>query len=355
MVKNWKASMPSSYEKIAYQAPSNIAFVKYWGKHGRQLPMNPSLSMTLSKCISKCEISYSLQEKKKGIISFLFEGKENILFQKRLQSYLDGIEDIYPLASELTLKIQSENTFPHSAGIASSASAMAAFSSCLAKIEERQKTLLTASQRSANDFKRRSSVLARLASGSACRSIYGQYALWGKTKWNEGSDEYASPFTEIHHDFLKLCDSVLIVSSGVKEISSSLGHSMMNTHLYKEVREHQAHENMRMIVAAMKRGDYKTFGEILESEALTLQALMMTSFPSFLLLAPNSIRLIELIKSYRKSTDNPVYFTVDAGPNIHLIYPKKIKKEVVNFITRELLPFCETVIHDEIGVGAREL
>jgi diphosphomevalonate decarboxylase len=334
--------------KVGFSSPSNIAFVKYWGKHGRQLPMNPSISMSLSNCVTTCEVDYFIDKKEKGIIEFKFEGDENEKFRLRMQNYLDSISDIYPLSKKLSLKISTRNTFPHSAGIASSASAMGAFASCLAQIE---KKLLH------NDlnFEKRASELARLASGSACRSIYPGYVIWGKTKMDIGSDDYACELKDVHPDFRQMCDSILIVSAKEKSVSSSHGHSLMNTHLYKEVREYQAHENMRTILSAIKNGDFETFGEILENEALTLHALMMTSYPSFILLEPDSLRIIELIKELRHKYQIPMYFTIDAGPNIHLIYPKASQREVLNLVAKELSPFCENVIHDEIGLGTKSL
>ena len=344
--------MTLNSSSVSFSSPSNIAFVKYWGKFGRQYPMNPSISMTLSNCNTECTVNYEYSENGKGIESFLFEGNENNSFRQRLQKFLDSITDVYPIAKNLTLQIESKNTFPHSAGIASSASAMSAFCCCLVQIEKELDLLK-------EDFYQRVSLLSRLASGSACRSIYPNYAYWGESKISsfESTNEYALKLEKVHESFKNVCDSVLIISGEEKSVSSSQGHQLMNGHPFKESRIEQANENFRTIVSAMETGDWESFGEILELEALTLHALMMSSTPSFVLLAPNSLAVIEKIRSFREKTGHQVYFTIDAGPNIHLIYPQSIEEEVKNFIDLKLLEYCENsnVIHDHIGQGFKKL
>ena len=336
-------------KKIKCISPSNIAFVKYWGKHGRQLPMNASISMTLKNCHTVCEINYSIDKENPGLKSFKFEGEENEGFKKRIDKFLESISDVYPLVNSLSFEVSTSNSFPHSAGIASSASAMSALCFSLAKIEEDMGEV------SSDKVIEKASFLSRLASGSACRSVYPNYASWGEYQSDENSsDDYASLFTDFHESFQSVKDTILIVSSETKAVSSSLGHQMMNGHPFKEARKEQALENMRVITNAMKAGDWETFGEVLENEALTLHALMMTSDPSFILLKPNSLNIIEKIREFRKETGTPLYFTIDAGPNMHLIYPANVSDTVLTFINSKLKQFCEDgrVIEDEIGQGS---
>ena len=335
----------SSYKKIAYSAPSNIAFVKYWGKHGRQLPINPSISMTLDNCRSLFEVEYSLCEDEKGILEFLFENKPSSKFQQRLQKYLDSIEDIYPLAPKLSLKIKTSNTFAHSAGIASSASAMAAFCSCLTYIEAQIKGV------SETSFEQLASSLSRLASGSACRSLQGPFVQWGRDQKNEGTDNFGIKCLDYHRVFENLQDTILVVSSAEKTVSSSAGHALMEKHPYKDARIIQAHKNLIDIKQAMKSGNLERFGEILELEALSLHGLMMSSSPSYMLLEADSVKVIERVRLFRKETKKPLYFTIDAGPNIHLIYPDAIKEDVKTFINESLGKLCEKIIYDQMGYG----
>ena len=152
-------------------SPSNIALVKYWGKKENQIPINPSISLTLNNCHSKTKVSYS--KSKKGFnYEFFFHSEKKQSFNKKLDTYFKRIIDHCPSINQLSLKIESENTFPHSSGIASSASAFSSLSLCIYEIEK-------IINKNKNDFFNKSSLISRLGSGSACRSIYGPIAVWG--------------------------------------------------------------------------------------------------------------------------------------------------------------------------------
>ena len=127
----------------------------------------------------------------------------------------------------------------------------------------------------------------------------------------------------------------------------------MKNNLFASVRYAQANKNLRDLIVALKKGDLEKFGSIVEDEAMTLHALMMCSSPSFVLLAPSTLSMIEKIRRFREETKLPVYFTLDAGPNIHLLYPNNIKRKVDTFIFDELEQHCEQgkMIHDNVGKG----
>ncbi len=218
---------------IGWTCPSNIALIKYWGKKPGQLPMNPSLSMTLQEARTITKINYSYEPKQKGRkLRFRFEGKEAPDFEERIIKYLDSIESHLPFLSSTHLEIESENSFPHSSGIASSASAMGALALCLVQMEED----LTGSM-DRDLFWQKASRMARLGSGSASRSLYPQFALWGRHElWENSSDEFAIPVKDINITFLNIRDSILIVESGPKPISSSAGHALMTTNPFGSVR-----------------------------------------------------------------------------------------------------------------------
>lgn len=340
-------NLETKYAKISYKAPSNIAFVKYWGKRDRQIPMNPSLSMTLSECYSEISISFRKESSLYNIKKFEFEGKENTLFKERFEKYLNSIVDLLPWLKNYSLEIKSQNSFPHSTGIASSASSFAALGLCLEHFD---------SHLNGRDINlRKASELARLGSGSASRSIFGPFVSWGEDSHvAHSSNSYASMVKNISSKFNNLQDSILIVSSKEKEVGSSAGHALMHGHLFNEVRYIQACDNLKNLVIAMNAGDIEGFGSILESEALTLHALMMTSDPSYLLLEGNSLFILDEVRKFRKQTKIPVYFTIDAGPNIHLIYPGEYRNQVNTFIDQNLKKYCENgkVIHDHVGAGA---
>jgi diphosphomevalonate decarboxylase len=335
---------------ISIKAPSNIALVKYWGKKGRQHPLNPSISMTLDKCATTCAIEYQKSDSGFRLSDYRFAGKENKKFQNRIETYLRDIIDVCPILNTLNLSIETENSFPHSAGIASSASAFAAIGYALANIENQL------GYDAGVDLEKRASFLARLGSGSAARSITGPYTLWGDYN-KEGHDDYAVPIENIHHSFNSVKNSILLIDQSEKPISSSLGHSLMQNHPFGQARIDQANQNTTDIIEAMRGGDWQKFGDIVEAEALTLHALMMTSSPSYILLAPNSIEAINRIRDFRADTNLSIYFTIDAGPNIHVIYPDEHKDKTRDFIDHNLTQLCQdnAVIHDECEKGARVL
>ena len=184
------AELPSGQQR--WQAPSNIALVKYWGKYGIQLPKNPSLSFTLQTSLTTTTVVYHRAHKKAKGVSFelLFEGKARPEFHPKLNAFFDRILPYQPFLGDLFLSISSSNSFPHSSGIASSAAAYAALSAALVAIEE---SLFPGRERSFWNQKR--SFLARLGSGSAARSLQGPMMLWGEHAAFEGSsNDYAIPF-----------------------------------------------------------------------------------------------------------------------------------------------------------------
>ncbi|MFN8282880.1 MAG: diphosphomevalonate decarboxylase [Chitinophagales bacterium] len=342
--------------ETAWRAPSNIALIKYWGKYGNQLPRNASISFTLSNAYTDTSVKYKAKETADNRIDleFLFEGKENPKFAEKIQKFLESIIPHFPFLPHFSLEINSSNSFPHSTGIASSASSMAALALCLTSIENELDGGMYPAL-----FYEKASMIARLGSGSACRSVYPHLAVWGKQPNIQfSSNEHAIPFgDQVHPIFKTFKDAILIVSSDEKSVSSRAGHALMEGNPYAESRYKQAETNLTNLVSAMKDGNLEKFGEIVENEALTLHALMMCSNPSFILIKPNTLKIIDLIKTYRTEKGVPLYYTLDAGPNLHLLYPSENAKEVETFIQQELLKYCESekVIYDEVGKGATKL
>ena len=316
--------------QIIKRSPSNIAIVKYWGKHGTQLPNNPSISFTLSNCFTETKITYS--ENESMSLEFYFEGKENPAFKAKIEKYLNENRRYFSFLNNLDLKIESYNSFPHSSGIASSASSMSALIMCLLEIKYKDAKI---------DL-REASYLSRLASGSAARSVYPTMTLWGKTpSLPDSSDEYAIPIGEMINPVFKTYhDSILIVSSKEKSVSSRAGHSLMDNHPMAESRYATARKNTEDLLTILKQGDLEGFIRITESEANQLHDLMSTSTPSYTLKEPNTIRIIDEILNFRKDTGLPVCYTLDAGPNVHLLYPDSCSKEVHTFIEENLKNYC---------------
>lgn len=342
--------MAAFSNKITWRSPSNIAFIKYWGKHGNQLPKNASLSMTLNHAFTTTSLIYSSSDS--GLkVTYLFEGQRNEEFEDKVVKFLKSVQEELPFLANYELYFESENSFPHSTGIASSASSMSALALCLISMEEE----LSGNKRSKADFLHRASYFARLASGSACRSVYGNFALWGEEDQASGSsNEFAVPYSlPVHEKFQKMGDLVLLVSSERKSVSSTLGHHLMTVHPFAEARYQQAESNLQALMVAMQVGDFDSFSCIVESEAMTLHALLMTSSEEGLLMKPNTIAIIDEIRSFRIDSGLQICFTLDAGPNVHLLYPLSEREKVLDFVTFRLQRFCENGqwIDDQIGKG----
>ncbi len=339
-------------KKVTWTSPSNIALVKYWGKCGVQLPRNPSISFTLKHSVTTLSISAFKKNNLKinPDLLFLFEGKPNLKFQEKIEKFLNTQIIRFPWLLNNYLEIHSSNTFPHSSGIASSASSMSALCLSLLSLDE----LICNKKYETGDFYKLASELSRLASGSASRSVYGGLVFWGESPdLDNSSDLFAIPFKDSHPIFKDYCDSILIVDEGEKSLSSRAGHSLMDNHPFSNQRYQEARLNLAKLKEALINGDVKSFIEIVEGEALMLHALMMTSKPSFILLKGQSLSLIEKIRKFRDQHNIAVCFTIDAGPNIHLLYAKKDKAFVLEWIENELSSFLsgKKWIHDEVGSG----
>ncbi len=341
---------------LTYRSPSNIALVKYWGKRENQIPENPSISFTLDACATTTKLSFKKLDRKGEKFSFdlLFEGKEKVDFKPKIDTFFERIEMYMPFLKEFHFTIETSNSFPHSSGIASSASGMSALALCLMGMEKKLNTAI-----SEKYFNQKASFLARLGSGSASRSIEGSLVQWGSYKGiPESSDLYGVRYPFIVNEVFKnYHDTILLVDKGQKQVSSTVGHDLMHGHHFAKKRFDQAHVNLTKLKSVFANGDLKTFIEIVESEALTLHAMMMTSHPYFILMKPNTLEIINKIWAFRKKSGSNVCFTLDAGANVHVLYPEKEKEEVFEFIKNELVSYCENgqYICDRIGLGARKL
>ena len=347
---------PASVENgiFEWSAPSNIALVKYWGKKDKQIPANPSISFTLNNCKTVTRLAFA-KKPNDGDFSFdlLFEGKPKEDFKPKIQKFLERIFDYCPYLKDFHFTIDTQNTFPHSSGIASSASGMAALAMNIMSLEKMLDPSI-----SEEYFYRKASFLARLGSGSACRSVKGKVVVWGKhDEIEHSSDLFGVEFPSVHAHFQNYQDTILLVDKGEKQVSSTVGHDLMFGHPFAEQRFLQAHDNLSAMKRILENGDIDGFVKITESEALTLHAMMMTSMPYFILMKPNTLEIINRIWKFRGETQIPVCFTLDAGANVHVLYPENVKEKVLQFIQDELVGYCQNgqYICDVIGVGAQSI
>lgn len=340
----------------SWQSPSNIALIKYWGKYGIQLPRNPSLSFTLSACHTNMKVEITPDAGIPGL-TVLYDGNERPSFGPKIKSFFARIDVHFPWLKNASVLIDSTSTFPHGAGIASSASAMSALALCLADIDDQLNGIAHTKD---EVWLRKVSELSRLGSGSASRSVYTTVALWGETDFvKESSNEYAIPWAQhVSPQYHTYQDTILIVSSGEKSVSSSAGHDLMSEHTYASVRYQHAENNLHQLIGAMQTDDgTDVFVSICESEALQLHALMMMGRNPFMLIEPNTVSIIKEVWRFRKESGLPVCFTLDAGPNVHLLYPLHHQRNVLDWIISDLQKFCVdgAFIQDKVGTGPEKI
>ena len=340
---------------FTWQTPSNIALVKYWGKSNPQIPKNASISFTLNNCHTITTIDFVKKEKSDEVVfNLFFEGKQKDEFKPKISEFFKRVQEYCPYIFEYEMTISSENSFPHSSGIASSASGLSAIAMCLMSLEKELNSDL-----SEEIINRKASFLARLGSGSASRSIEGPLVVWGNHHEIEGSsDLFGVQFPyKVHPFFENYQDVILLVDKGEKQVSSTVGHNLMHEHPYAENRFLQANDNLSKMSKILQEGNRKDFINLVESEALTLHAMMLTSNPYFILMKPNTLEIINKIWEYRQENNSNICFTLDAGANVHVLFPEGEKENTLQFIDNQLSKYCQKnhYICDTVGFGAKQL
>jgi len=292
-------------------APANIAFIKYWGKTNEnlRLPANSSISMNLDKCTTTTTVEFNPKYKTD---SFNFLGEK--ITQKEIKRVIKHLSRIRKLAKlNLKAKIVTQNSFPKSSGIASSASGFAAL------------TLAATSAAGLKLSQKELSILARLGSGSACRSIPDGFCQW--KKGNSSNSSYARSLYPA--DYWHIRNILLITSSSIKKTSSPKGMSnAASSPLFKN-RLKTVKKRHQDLKKALNNKNFKSFGQVIEYDTLNMHAVMMTQKPSLFYWNKSTFNIIQNVLSWRNKGLS-VYFTIDAGPNVHLIYLAKDEKKVYN-------------------------
>jgi diphosphomevalonate decarboxylase len=340
---------------FTWQTPSNIALVKYWGKSNPQIPKNASISFTLNNCHTITRVDFIKKEKSDEVVfNLFFEGKQKDEFKPKIAEFFKRVQSYCPYILEYEMTINSENSFPHSSGIASSASGLSAIAMCLMSLEKELNPNL-----SVDKIYKKASFLARLGSGSASRSIEGPLVVWGNHPEIEGSsDLFGIQFPyKVHPFFENYQDVILLVDKGEKQVSSTIGHNLMHKHPFAENRFLQANENLSKMSKILQEGNSKDFINLVESEALTLHAMMLTSNPYFILMKPNTLEIINKVWEYRQENNSNICFTLDAGANVHVLFPENEKENILQFIDNQLSKYCQKnhYICDTVGFGAKRL
>jgi diphosphomevalonate decarboxylase len=285
-------------------APANIALVKYWGKRDEELnlPVTSSLSVSLGELGS--EVSVRPAE---GADTVILNGQPlppDSSFARRVSAYLD----FFRRDSATGFHLDARNTIPTAAGFASSASGFAALVRALDQLF------------GWNLDGRELSILARLGSGSACRSIFNGFVEWRAGEAADGMDSYAEPLAETWPD---LRMGLVIISGEEKAIGSREGmkRTVETSPLYKSWPAKVA-ADLPEVRAAIRERDFHRIGRTAESNALAMHATMIAAVPSVVYWKPESITAMRRVVSLREQ-GLAVYFTMDAGPNLKLLFEHK--------------------------------
>jgi diphosphomevalonate decarboxylase len=294
------------------RAGSNIAFIKYWGvaDPALNLPLNGSISMTLADAHTTTTVAWDRPGMLAEDLIVVDDVVQTGASAARIGRHLDRMRAMAGVNHRA--HVVSRNNFPMASGIASSASGFAALTvaGCRALGLELGDAQLSA--------------LARLGSGSACRSIFGGYV-----RWDRGHDDASSTAHPIFAaDHWDLRDVVAVVSHAAKAVSSEAGHRLAATSPLNAARVAFAEVALEEVEDAIRRRDLAALGPLLEQDALAMHAVMMTGSPSLLYWLPGTLEIIDAARRWRERDGLPVYFTIDAGPNVHLICPAAVVDEV---------------------------
>jgi diphosphomevalonate decarboxylase len=317
---------------VTAQAFSNIAFIKYWGNRDQflRLPSNGSISMNLDGLFTRTTVTFSASLKADSLRIGERQVKGPGL--ERVSRFLDLVRQLAGM--NLQAEVVSENNFPSGAGIASSAAAFGA----LALAASRAAGIVLA--------ERELSRLARRGSGSASRSIPGGFVEWQAGEVEE--DSYS--FSIAPPEYWDLTDCVTIVSTGHKKTGSTEGHALAGTSPLQTARVADADRRLDLCRRTILERDFEAFASVVELDSDMMHAVMMTSTPGLFYWQPASITVMEAVREWR-TNGLPVCYTVDAGPNIHVICPREYIGETEKNLRK--LPGVQDVLVAGVGGPAR--
>ncbi len=319
--------MRSASEPVStYRAHSNIALIKYWGKRDASLnlPLNSSLSLTLSDAHTTTTVRLDPTLAADEVV---FGGRPaTAAVAAKVTAHLDRIRR--PTGRTERARVQTVNSFPTGAGIASSASAFAALTAAGADAFGLD---LNAAERS---------ILARQGSGSACRSMFGGIVRWDAGIRADGLDSVAEPVFPV--EYWDLCDVVVLTETSEKTVGSTVGHRALDGHPFLPARLALLPDKLDRMMDAIARRDLPALGPLIEQEALEMHGLMMSGSPGLIYWAPATVQLLRTVPRLRAESGLTVYFTLDAGPTVHLICERADVPEVERFVA-ELLPGVATL------------
>ena len=307
-------------------ANANIALIKYWGKRNKELilPYNSSISMTCDGLWSKTTVEFGDYSED----SIVINDEELKKDEKDVYGHLERIRKIAGITKKA--RIISESNFPVAAGLASSASGLAAL------------TLATTSAAGMKLSSRELSILARQGSGSASRSMEGGFVEWLKGEKEDGSDSYAKQIAPKEHwtDFRMIA---CIVSEAKKATSSRAGMAQtVSTSPYYDGWLKSIDNDLDNVRKGIHNKDFTLVGSTAEANALKMHATMMTTKPSIIYWQPATVEIMHAVMHWREQGLES-YFTMDAGPQVKILCLSKDMDKIVKNLS-ELDGIKKTII-----------
>lgn len=323
-------------DKATYRVGSNIAFIKYWGVADAQinLPLSNSISMTLADAYTTTTVAWDHTGQLSQDEFTIDQAPLPPQAAQRLIRHLDRLRSLAGVTYRA--QVMSQNNFPMASGIASSASGFAALTvaGCRALGLD-----LSLEQLSA---------LARLGSGSASRSLFG-----GFVEWERGHDHASSVARQLYPaEHWDLIDLVAVVSGAAKHVSSESGHRLAATSPLLSGRLATLPNALAGVRQAIAARDLSRLGPIIEQDALAMHAVMMTSSPNLFYWQAGTMDILHAVYQWRRE-GLALYFTIDAGPNVHLLCEAGDAATVAGLL--KTLPAVQQVIASHPGPGPQLL
>jgi diphosphomevalonate decarboxylase len=330
--------------KVTAVSPANIAFIKYWGRadHKLFIPRNNSISMTMSGCktTTTVELNDNLSE---DLIEVKFYRQKT--YQKlsrediKTENLFDQVDRIRKESGiKRKVNIRSENNFPSDAGIAASASSFSAATAAL--------LVAFGLKEKFEDKKELSRQIRLCGSSSAVRSAYGGFVEM--IAGHGHKDTFAVQIAD--EKYWKLVDIVAVVNPEKKLTSSSKGHLLADTSPYFEKRIMEMQDRIKKVRKAIIDRDLKTLGPLIEQDSTSMHLVMMTSVPPLFYWGPGSMRIMLDVMRWREEGLRSC-FTLDAGPNIHIICENKDAREVQKRLRKN--EFVKWTIYNEPCEGVK--
>lgn len=328
-------------EIVSVEAPANIAFIKYWGARDleRAIPLNPSLSMTLRACATRT----SAQVLGRGMGDEMWLVGDGGLqpaggsFRDRALAHVARLRAW--AGRDEGVRIATHNSFPASAGMASSASGFAAL------------TLAVVAAFGRDPEPAELSRLARSSgSGSAARSVLGGYVEWPAEGSGAGAEGAAVQVAPASHWDLR--DVIVLVQRRPKGVSSLQGHLRAPTSPHFATRQRLLPERLDRARAAIRERSLAQLGPVLEQEAIELHLIAMSSVPPIFYWAPSTLRVLERVRGLRDD-GVPAFATMDAGANVHVICEPGHEPAVIDALGSA--PGIDGLMRDRVGEGPRRI